>query len=440
MTREATAPGRPDVLFPNAMNQDIDEQGFNYAPGNAEKLALELLQACRSGAAWRESQLDRLIAWALDEETSLESSRALFGVIAEGLADSFEPRLCDDYARMFARVIEGAYPDYPAKVLYQRYQRVRGPRTFSAKRDVRAVYVLSRISLGADIAITSTILDGMKRRFPRADILFVGPGKNWALFAHDPRVRHVPVSYVGDGGLTGRLAVWPNLRSILDGADSIVVDPDSRLTQLGLLPVCPEENYYFFESRAYGQSSRDSLYQLTARWLRETFGIEQARPYICVGESAAAVDEPIVSVSFGVGHNEEKRIPDPFEEGLLRRLTAFDAAIYVDAGAGRDEEARVQRAAQRVGGSRLTICRGTFAAFAQIISRSWLYVGYDSAGQHVATVSGVPFVSVFAGFVSSRMFDRWSPAGTGRVLKVTDRDPEKVLQQVNQALKSVAPP
>ena len=35
-------------------------------------------------------------------------ARALFGILAEGLGDRFEPALCDVYARLFARAIPGA--------------------------------------------------------------------------------------------------------------------------------------------------------------------------------------------------------------------------------------------------------------------------------------------------------------------------------------------
>ena len=34
----------------------------------------------------------------------------------------------------------------------------------------------------------------------------------------------------------------------------MVIDPDSRLTQLGLIPVCDDSRYFFFESRAFGGS------------------------------------------------------------------------------------------------------------------------------------------------------------------------------------------
>ena len=49
-----------------------------------------------------------------------------------------------------------------------------------------------------------------------------------------------------------------------------MIDPDSRLTQLGLLPVCPEERYHLFESRAYGGDTDRSLPELAAAWAAET--------------------------------------------------------------------------------------------------------------------------------------------------------------------------
>jgi len=40
-----------------------------------------------------------------------------------------------------------------------------------------------------------------------------------------------------------------------------------------------------------------------------------------------------------------------------------------------------------------------------------LYVGYDSAGGHVASACGVPQICIFTGAVSERFFHRWKPAG-----------------------------
>jgi hypothetical protein len=190
--------------------------------------------------------------------------------------------------------------------------------------------------------------------------------------------------------------------------DSIVIDPDSRLTQLGLLPICAEEDYYFFESRSYGADGDESLSTLARRWVSETFGEADARPYINTGLDAR---EYACTVSFGVGENSEKRFPDPFEEELLKQLPR---PLLIDKGAGGEEAERVERAVAKAGGG-IAVWEGSFAGFATHIQKSKLYVGYDSAGGHVAAACGVPLVSIFKGFASERMFQRWRPTGAGPI-------------------------
>jgi len=208
---------------------------------------------------------------------------ALFSILVEGLADRFEPALCDAYVRLFSSAIAQTAGDFDAAALEARYQRVRRPRAVTV--EPRHVFVLSRVTLGADVAVTSVLLDAAKRRFPSARIVFVGPHKNYELFAGDTRLEHAPVEYQR-GSLRGRLAVWSELSALCDAADALVLDPDSRLTQLGLLPICPDERYHLFESRAYGAyRSRDrqgavadsnagnatngqSLPELAASWVR----------------------------------------------------------------------------------------------------------------------------------------------------------------------------
>ncbi len=118
------------------------------------------------------------------------------------------------------------------------------------------------------------------------------------------------------------------------------------------------------------------------------------------------------TVSFGVGENPAKRVADPFEEELLRRLPR---PILIDKGAGGEEAERVERAVAKAGGEGIVMWDGSFAGFAAHIQRSRLYVGYDSAGGHVAAACGVPLISIFAGSVSERMFQRWRPTGAGKI-------------------------
>jgi ADP-heptose:LPS heptosyltransferase len=270
-------------------------------------------------------------------------------------------------------------------------------------------------------------MDAAKRRFPAAEIRFAGHAKNYELFAADPRVRHIPVEY-RRGALWDRIEAW---RAI--PPDDLVLDPDSRLTQLGLLPVGDDERYRLFESRGYGGGSDLPLPQLAARWCEETLGVSGARPYLALCAAPAAPPGGI-AVSLGVGENPAKRLPDPFEEELLRILGAAGLPLAIDSGAGGEERDRVERALVRSGAS-ATLCRGSFAEFAATIATSRLYVGYDSAGQHVAAATGIPLVSVFAGFPVERMFHRWRPvAPSATVLRIDDPNPMAALARVRAAL------
>ncbi len=364
---------------------------------SAERLARELLGDCLAARPWPDRVLTELLECGGDRE--------LFRIVVERLGDLFEPRLSTVYAELFSEVIARRIPDLHAEHIAARYERVRQPRVCeSDPSTIRDVFVLSRVTLGADIAITSVILGAAKQRFPSARIWFVGPRKNWELFQADPRLSHLEIAYGRSGMLDDRLSIWHELRDAVSKPSSIVIDPDSRLTQLGLLPICAEGDYYFFESRSYGAETEAPLSALASRWAAETFGVGNARPFIATGLDAARF---ATTVSFGVGENPDKRIADPFEEELLPKLPR---PVLVDKGAGGEEAGRVERAVARAG-SGIEMWDGSFAGFAEHIARSRLYVGYDSAGGHVASACGIPSIIVFAGFAGERMLQRWSPSG-----------------------------
>jgi len=356
---------------------------------------------------------------------------ALFGILAEGLADRFEPALCDTYARLFAQAVAHVTPGVEPAILVDHYQRVRRPRPVS--RPPRRIVVLSRVTLGADVNITSVLMAAAKRRFPRAEIFFAGPHKNFELFAADRRLRHAPLSYA-KGGLRERLAVWGELKALVEADDCLVVDPDSRLTQLGLLPVGSEDRYHLFESRAYGAESDHALSALAAAWAAETFGVAGAKPYVALSRTPRHA--PYCAVSLGVGENSGKRLADPFEENLLAAADLHERGIglCIDQGAGGEEAARAARAVER-SGVKATLWEGSFAGFAGIIAGSRLYIGYDSAGQHVAAACGVPLISIFSGYCVSRFFHRWRPMGERcEVIRVEGHDVSSVLDQVRAAI------
>jgi ADP-heptose:LPS heptosyltransferase len=250
------------------------------------------------------------------------------------------------------------------------------------------------------------------------------------LFAGDPRLTHAPVAY-RRGTMRDRLAAWDELKPLATPG-TLVLDPDSRLTQLGLLPLGEEAHYHLFESRSYGGNGPENLPALAARWSAETLGVASACPYIAVAEASNRTNS-YITVSLGVGENPAKRIAGDFETGLLA-LLAKKAPLVIDRGAGGEEAERVERAVAESGGP-VSFWDGSFAGFAQVIAGSSLYVGYDSAGQHVAAACGVPLVTIFAGFPAERMFHRWRPTGPHvTVIRVDRRDPVEILARVAHAI------
>lgn len=362
----------------------------------------QLLECCLRGDQWTSSLLDGAIAE--------DEGRALLSVVVERLGDLFDPAMCETYERLFRQVIARVCPELAPRMRQACWQAKAPPLRTSL------IYVLSRITLGADVAVTSVMLDAAKRRFPDAEIVFAGPRKSFELFEADSRIRHLDTPYARGGSLIERLRASASLHF----DDGIVIDPDSRLTQLGLISVCREERYFFFNSRAYRTKARISA--AAADWAATTLG-GVGKPFVAPMPSREPAAD--ITVSLGVGDNSSKRLDGEFERELLRALAETGASILVDKGAGNEERDRVESA----------ICPGmrthdgAFAPFAAQIARSKLYVGYDSAGQHVASACGVPVISIFNGYLNDRFLHRWSPKGT-----VIRGDAPDVLAQVRAAI------
>lgn len=409
------------------------------------EIARRLLDDCLAGRKPDPAGVSQLAGLALDDDETIamSASRALFRTLVEGLADRFEPALCDAYVRLFAPVIARAMPALDCSALTTRYEsvrRVRGPEF-----EPTEVCVLSRVTLGADIAVTSILMDGARQRFPQARLWFAGPRPAWELFeGADARWSFLEVPYGRTGLLRDRLAAFDTLREALDRPGVLVLDPDSRLTQLGLLPVCSAEAHHLFESRGYGGGSAATLPALAREWVRETLSVEHAEPWFHPRFERAMPGGNVATVSYGIGENPAKRVADPFEERVLRFLVDAGWQVLLDTGApGSEEDRRVRAAVARLGavGAGIALHEGSFASFAAFIASSQLYVGYDSAGQHAAAAVDVPLVSVFGGFSCERMLERWSPDSRGpkRVIVVHQHTVDELIELTTRVIAEVAP-
>jgi hypothetical protein len=410
------------------------------------RLAAALRDACLAGRPLDVDRLRSLTALALDadEAVALLSSRELFSQLVEPLADRFEPALCDSYAGLFAHVLALALPALGgpavAASLVERYnavRRVRPPAVEPAE-----VVVLSRVTLGADINVTSVLMDAARRRYPGARLVFAGPRKAWELFVGS-KWEFVEISYGRTALLRARLACFAPLRELVDRPGVLLLDPDSRLTQLGLLPVCDAASHHLFEGRAFGADSSAALPELARQWCAATLGIDDAEPWFHPARTLPPPGKRVATVSFGIGENPAKRVADPFEESVLRALLAAGYQVLLDTGApGGEEDARVRAAVARLGaaGERIALHTGSFANFAAFIAQSALYVGYDSAGQHAAAAVDVPLVSVFGGYCCQRMLERWSPASRGplRLITTPGRDAAELIRLTCAAIAELS--
>lgn len=359
-----------------------------------------------SESIWPESLDDAAVA------------RAWFAKVVEPLADSFEASDVDRYVDLFSQVLERADPAFSADACVRRFDQIRRPKAF-AGRDPENIFVLSRVTLGADIAITSVLMDAAKRRFPGSRIWFVGSQKAYDLFAHDLRIEFALAPYNRTGSIRHRIEASKALASVVDRTSSIVIDPDSRLTQLGLIQPCPDDRYFLFEGRACGWSSTPpvgSLSTLAGQWATQIFGVEGSRAYMAVRPRY----EADFTVSLGIGENPAKRVADPFERKLLEELSAKGHTVLVDRGAGGEESDRVERAAD--GLKNVRMFEGSFADFAARIAASRFYAGYDSAGQHAAAAAGVSLLTIFAGYPNRRFVERWRPTSVGPIQVILAND------------------
>ena len=465
------------------MNSEPD-----WFDADAEQTVSEILTEFQVSGTYPRERLAWLVQLATseDQQTAPRASRAFFTSLVEALADSFEPAAVSFYNQAFAHLIQACRKTERGRPLDQRLtesgllseagvlaraERLRpaSPEPAShlaAASGVNRVLVLSRVTLGADVAITSLIVERFETSFPQAEIVLVGGKKVSELFGGDPRLAFEQIGYPRGATALDRLLAWVPLvdrvSELTANSDRcLIVDPDSRLSQLGLLPLTPgatgepraggtgSAEYLFFPSREYGHDSTASLSELTLAWLDKVLGPAQSGyPIVRLARSDLEAgralikqikreSHPVITTNFGVGGNESKRVGDNFERQLVGSLLRDGATVVLDKGAGTDEDQRadgVIEFSMRASNGKLRVIEldeeglsgvlsadrieaelivwsGRVGLLAALIGQSDLYVGYDSAGQHIAAAMGVPCIDVFAGFSSRKMLDRWRPTG-----------------------------
>ena len=397
---------------------------------------------------------------------------ALFGIVIERLCDDFEDLQTETYNRLICQVAHylrslptgsefdqelASFQLETEEDLFRRVENLRLGRDVSIPPEMkpRKILVLSRVTIGADVAITSIICQRALENYPDAEVIVIGDDKLRQLFASHPQIRVQELGYTRHGGLLERFSAWLHLlkvvRDEIRGMDSqsfLLLDPDSRLTQLGALPLVANYNYRFFSSRGKPEyPATASISALTNLWLDWLFGRQPFRyPQVWLPttalQSAEALLAPVrlqtaanvIALNFGVGGNSRKRVPDTFEADLvLSLLKDTDNFVVLDLGFGSEESARSEAILEQARQAGIPTQTAKFSGLQQIdpetrllgiecsvgeisvlIANSDEFIGYDSACQHIAAALGIATYTIFAGTNNARFIRRWHATGPNR--------------------------
>jgi ADP-heptose:LPS heptosyltransferase len=412
--------------------------------------------------------LCEIATFSPDPQLTHPASMALFGVIIEQLCDDYQDFQFDTYSRVMTQIIsycrtlpEGAvlheylnnnnitnlreHFNYAQIVHNKQYQ-------FKLARPIHRIFLLSRITIGADIAITSVVMQRLMKQFPQAEIVIIGSHKLKEVFGGNPQVRIRRLDYKRRGGVLGRLQNWIEVSDIikeesaLESSDRIlIIDPDSRITQLGLLPLGEDQNYLYFNSHPKSsETPKASIADITNQWLNRVFGsVDFCYPQVSLRSDVCHHVEKfkkalrsggcnrMVVVNLGVGGNDQKRLGLEFEIKLiLRLLDDLKTVVIFDMGFGDEEWNRAQSILTEVRNMKIPTQQLRFEEMDQIrlshgivgaqsgigqmaglISYADEYIGYDSACQHIAAALRIPTLTIFAGTNNPRFIHRWSACG-----------------------------
>jgi ADP-heptose:LPS heptosyltransferase len=438
------------------------------------------------------ARIDAIAAAADSEDEATRSAgiSALFAGVVEPLNDGFTPAGRAAYARLFPRALWRAANAEPRAIaelerfgirdeaaLSARYRRARAA-TAPPPPDCRRIAVLSRVTIGADILLTSVALQRLRNRWPHAELLLLGDGKLAGLFGGAPGTRVVPIAYPRRGPLRARLGGWLSaLEAVRAENVDLVLSPDSRLDQLGVLPLIAEERYLLWENTQPEHQPARSLAGLLDAWLARRLELSaQAtclpRVALDVGTerqrarlAAALGPRPLAAVKLDHGGNPAKSLPRPAELELLRALRARGWRVLLDRGFGADELANSDALLAALGWTARDLddsgtglgeavdtleagalvsdevirFHGSIAGWAAALACCSLALSYDSVGHHLAAALGVPVVVAFTGYADPAFAVAWQPRGPAKVTVVAIPASEKAWPERWQAVIDAIP-
>lgn len=436
----------------------------------ASQIAYSFMDHYLQNCHYAEGYIDLLcemMTFSDEPELTHHAATALFSIIVESLCDDFEELQTMTYNRVMVQVItfcrqvpEGKELDlrlnkfgiHVADDFQVRINKVRANHnSLSSHQRIRKILLLSRVTIGADIAVTSVIFQRLSKIFPEAEFVIIGGSKLEELYGGNPRITFKELVYSRKGGLLERLSSWYAALEVVQQEVSscrqgevVLIDPDSRISQLGILPLIPLEYYYFFDSRSGNSFNYNvSMPELANLWMDNILGKkdfcypkvwlpvlyqEFAAKYCDLLREKGA--QKIIVVNFGVGGNPRKRVGRHFEENLLITLLREpNTVILLDKGFGEQELKDANAILESVKKNGYDTIHTIFGDEADglawgvvgfqskigeigaLIANSDEFLGYDSACQHISVALEIPCITIFAGSNNMRFIRRWSAYG-----------------------------
>ncbi len=443
----------------------------------ARQVAYSFLDYYMKDLRYEEDYIDLLCeitTFSDDPALSDPAAKALFGIIIESLCDDFEELHTTTYNRVMTQIITHcrsvaagreldttlkSFGVHCAADLFSRLNEIRnGSHRLPAAGTVRKAILLSRVTIGADVAITSIVVQRMSALYPEAEIVLIGGNQLEELYGGNPRLTVRPIKYSRRGGLIERLLSWHDVLEIIHEEtaaygveETILLDPDSRLSQLGALPLFAPEGYFFFDSRSHNSLNNTmSMAELTNAWIDNISGGEKSEgsychPHLWLPDETTELGRSLCDgvrsqgakrvfvVNLGVGGNWRKRVGQEMEEQLLLELLEVpDTVIILDKGFGEEELNCANALVDAVRERGYATCDVELGAesgpeirwgvvgvqcrigeIASLIGGSDEFIGYDSACQHMASALSIPCITIFAGSNNTRFIRRWSASGSG---------------------------
>lgn len=436
------------------------------------QIALSFIDKYLHNGIYEEKYIELLCEIAINDDDKISdfASKALFGIIIESLCDDFEDMQTETYNLVMTNIISYLRNNEKGQILdkmlkafdihssFDLLDRIETVRFKNNKTRVypsfKKIFILSRITIGADIAITSVIIQRMMKLFPNAEIVIAGTDKLKSIFGGNKKIKIREIKYSRRGNIFDKFGSWLQLIKIIEeekhnysSDDFLIIDPDSRLSQLGLLPLSKLNNYYYFNSREYVPLKGNiSMPVITNKWIDKVFGINDfSYPNVWLKDDDIKNVEnfikplknsnlKLIAINFGVGGNYRKKVPDYFEEKLLLKiLQTPNTLIILDKGFGDEEltnsnnlilkiseqgfftnHASLKKPIKDNISSGIIGIECSIGEMGAIITLCDKFIGYDSACQHLSSAIGTKTLTIFAGSNNSRFVRRWTAFGKGK--------------------------